>query len=181
MIDKKTFLKIVTVLYDTREQRNEHILSGLNALGVRAERQKLDYGDYSFRTSTKDFSMSCVIERKANVDELYQNTMYDPDRIEKEFRAGTTLANQFTLMVEGVASFEELRSYEITLEEAKRLGRKKLDIGKFVSDKLASYQSGSRYGFRTVYVLDPADSYAVLLNEFYYYWRNYCEMISARR
>ena len=89
MIDKKSFLKIVTVLYDTREQRNEHILSGLNALGVRAERQKLDYGDYSFRTSTKDFSMSCVIERKANVDELYQNTMYDPERIEKEFRAGT--------------------------------------------------------------------------------------------
>ena len=36
-IDKKTFLKTVTVLYDTREQKNAHILSALAEMGIQTE------------------------------------------------------------------------------------------------------------------------------------------------
>ena len=60
-IDKKTFLKTVTILYDTREQKNQHILSALGELGVMTEQRKLDYGDYSFTADGRDFSLSCVI------------------------------------------------------------------------------------------------------------------------
>lgn len=169
------------MLYDTREQRNEHILAGFAALGIKTERKKLDYGDYSFRTNNRDFSMSCVIERKGNVDELYQNTMYDEDRLAKELRVGTSLAHQFTLLVENVADFAELKAYRMDPDEARRLKRKKLDIGDYVADKLASYQAGSRYGIRTIYVKNPAETYLHILHEFYYYWRNYSELIAARR
>ena len=82
-IDKKTFLKTVTILYDTREQKNQHILSALGDMGVMTEQRKLDYGDYSFTADGSDFSLSCVVERKANVDELYNNIMNDRARLEK--------------------------------------------------------------------------------------------------
>ena len=39
-IDKKTFLKAVTILYDTREQKNQHILTALAEMGVQAEERK---------------------------------------------------------------------------------------------------------------------------------------------
>ena len=62
-IDKKTFLKTVTILYDTREQKNQHILSALGDMGVMTEQRKLDYGDYSITADGRDFSLSCVVER----------------------------------------------------------------------------------------------------------------------
>ena len=40
--DKKAFMQAVSVLYDTREQKNAHILDALAALGVPAEQRKLD-------------------------------------------------------------------------------------------------------------------------------------------
>ena len=76
-IDKKTFLKTVTILHDTREQKNAHIIEALDKLGVKHEERKLDYGDYSFTADGRDFSMSCVVERKANVDEIYNNVTSD--------------------------------------------------------------------------------------------------------
>lgn len=33
-IDKKTFLKTVTILHDTREQKNAHIIEALDKLGI---------------------------------------------------------------------------------------------------------------------------------------------------
>ena len=54
-IDKKTFLKTVTILHDTREQKNAHIIEALDKLGVKHEERKLDYGDYSFTADGRDF------------------------------------------------------------------------------------------------------------------------------
>ena len=101
-IDKKTFLKTVTILHDTREQKNAHIIEALDKLGVKHEERKLDYGDYSFTADGRDFSMSCVVERKANVDEIYNNVTSDRGRIEKELYSAAQLAKQLTLFIEGV-------------------------------------------------------------------------------
>ena len=110
-IDKKTFLKTVTVLYDTREQKNKHILDALAQMGIMTEQRKLDYGDYSFTADGRDFSLSCVVERKANVDELYNNIMQDRGRLEKELYAASQCAKQLTIVVENIGSWDELRSY----------------------------------------------------------------------
>ena len=88
--DKQTFLKNVTVLVDTREKKNSHILKQFDSLRIQYEDRALDFGDYSFMMQGRDFSLSCVIERKGSINELYGNFTSDRDRIEKEFRAGSS-------------------------------------------------------------------------------------------
>ena len=135
-IDKKTFLKTVTILYDTREQKNQHILTALAEMGVRAEERKLDYGDYSFTADSRDgsrlldFSLSCVVERKSNVDELSNNIMSDRGRLEKELYAASQCAKQLTLVVENIGGWEELRNYRVPAWQMKANPQRiKEDIG----------------------------------------------------
>ena len=176
------FMKKVCVLVDTRERENKHILDALDKYGVKVERRKLDYGDYSFTVDNRDFSMSCVVERKANVDELYQNTMQDRGRIEKEFEAASTLSNEFTLLIECVDSWEALRQYEVPdWQMAQNPQRVVKDIGNHVHNTLKCWEPDSRYGFRVEFVPDRRKTAGRLLEVFYYYWYNYKKLTSARR
>ena len=87
MSDKEKFCKEVTIICDTREQENKHILSYLDMHSIKHENRKLDFGDYSFRISDKDFSMQCVVERKSGVNELWGNISRERERFEKEINA----------------------------------------------------------------------------------------------
>lgn len=179
MASRKDFIKAVTVLIDTREQKNKHVTKRLDELGVPYEVRKLDYGDYSFRTAERDFSMSCVVERKANVDELYGNIMHDRGRIEKELYAASRLAKSVTILIENCAEWDELKEY--TLSQWKQYeGRKVHDIGKYVYATLQAWKCGNRYDFDVAFsqALDTAD---IMLEKFYYYWHNYKELTAARR
>ena len=181
-IDKKTFLKTVTILYDTREQKNQHILAALGELGVPFEERKLDYGDYSFTADGRDFSLSCVVERKANVDELYNNIMSDRGRLEKELYAASQCAKQLTLIVENIGGWEELRSYRVPAWQMKaNPQRVKEDIGVPVYSTLKSWQSGNRYRFSVEFLPDKSQTAAKMLEIFYYYWRTYKEMTGVRK
>lgn len=181
-IDKKTFLSSGTILVDTREKAWDHIKAAFDEAGVPYRQQKLDYGDYSFVTSKRDFSMSCVIERKANVDELYTNFAQDRSRIEKEFDVGNRLANQFVMLLEGVDSLEALRDYVVPDWQMKSQGqRKRADIGQLCYTTLRSWQSSNRYDFMVEFVKDKQDTATKILELFYYYWRNYSELVAARK
>ena len=181
-IDKKTFLKDVVVLYDTREQKNEHILKALEEMGIPTQQRKLDYGDYSFTAGGRDFSLSCVVERKANVDEIYGNITHDRSRIEKEFYCGAQLAKQFTLLLESVASWEALKAYRVPeWQMAREPQRKKQDIGEVVYSTLRAWTVNDRYGASVEFVADKKQTAAKLLEIFYYYWRSYKEMTGVRK
>ena len=181
-IDKKHFLKAVTILYDTREQKNKHILDALAQMGIMAEQRKLDYGDYSFTADGRDFSLSCVVERKANVDELYTNIMSDRGRLEKEFYAAAQLAKSFTLLVEGVSNWDELKAYSVPDWAMQRNPERKVkDIGAHVYSTLRAWTARDRYGASVEFVKDKEQTAAKLLELFYYYWRSYKEMTGARR
>ena len=179
--DKKTFLKEVVILHDTREQENVHIIQALNSLNIQHEARKMDFGDYSFMIGGRDFSLSCVIERKANVDEFYGNIIGDRERIEKEFSTGSQIANQFILLLEQCGSMEELKAYTIPDWKMKTQQRKIQNIGEYCYATIKSWQSGNRYAFRTLFVPDADKTAAVMLEEFYYYWRNYKIMTACRR
>lgn len=179
--DKQTFLQNVVVLIDTREQKNEHIAAQLDSLGIRHESRKLDFGDYSFQAQGRDFSLSCVIERKANVNELYGNFTSDRDRIEKEFKAGSSLAREFILLLEDCSSMEALKQYVVPAWEMEARGRKVANIGELCYSTLRSWQCGDRYHFRTVFVPDRKDTAVRILEEFYWYWRNYKKLTVSRR
>ena len=89
----KQALNKLTVLVDTREQSNQHILDAFNKLKVTYKVQKLDFGDYScfipkgsFEGQARDiyFSNDIAIERKASIDELAGNLKDDATRIRTE-------------------------------------------------------------------------------------------------
>lgn len=190
-IDKKHFMKTVTILYDTREQKNAHILEALSEMGVMTEQRKLDYGDYSFTADGRDFSLSCVVERKANVDELYTNIMSDLQekkhgakigRLEKEFSTMSVQAVAFTLLLEGVGSWDELQAYEVPLWQMERSPQRvKRDIGAMVYNTLRAWTSQNRYGGSVEFVADNKRTAEKILDIFYYYWGAYKKATLVRR
>lgn len=179
--EKKEFMKQVTILVDTREQVNSHITEVFSNLGIMWETQKLDLGDYSFRIGDKEFSRACVIERKADVDELYGNITSDRERIEKELDGLSKNARQVTLMLENCSGWEHLRGFELPELTADRQGRKVRNIGATVYNTLQAWRCGNRYGFGVEFVADSRKSAQKILEVFFWYWHNYRKQTSARR
>lgn len=180
--DKKSFLKSVTVLCDTREQENRHILSAFDRIGVayRTDRA-LPFGDYSFMIQDRDFSLSCVVERKANINEFYGNITGDRERIEKEFTAAASLTKQFVLLLENCESDTYLSNYAVPAWEMRKYNRKIKEIGQYCYATIQSWKCGNRHNFSTIYVKDPADTAVKLLECFYWYWRNFKLLTASRR
>lgn len=179
-ITKQDFLKKVTILIDTREQKNKHITDALDNLGVMYESYKTDYGDYTFTCEGRDFSLSCVVERKADVDELYGNIMQDRGRLEKEFYAASKLSTQFTLLIEGVGSWNDLKEFQVPNWQMEKFNRKISRIGEHCYNTLQAWRTGNRYGFNVEFVQDKNNTATKLLEIFYYYWRTYKELTEAR-
>lgn len=185
MTEREKFAKGIVVICDTREQKNKHIIDYLDKHDISHIERKLDYGDYSFTYEDKvhkwDFSMACVAERKANVDELYNNIMADRSRLEKELDAASKLAKQMTIFIENVGSSDELKKYALTDYEMLMNGRKFQKIGEPVYDTLESWRQGNRYNFDIVYCGSPRYTARKMLDYFYRYWHNYKELIKARK
>lgn len=177
---KKDFMKRVNVLIDTREQKNAHITVALDKLGIRHESHKLDFGDYSFSIDSKDFSCSCVIERKATIDEVYGNVTTDRERIEKELETISKNANQCTFLIENCDNWNSLKGYEIPTVKADKQGRKVKNIGATVYSTLQAWKCQNRYGFEVEFISDNAMSAAKILEIFFWYWHNYKKQISRR-
>lgn len=179
--EKQEFMKSVTILVDTREQVNEHILSAFRSYGVMFEERKLDYGDYSFLVGDKDFSKSCIIERKANVDELYNNVTTDRERIEKELDTISRNARQCTLLVENCAGWTSLKMFSLTQEQMEQQHRKVQNIGATVYAALQAWKCGNRYNFSVEFVHNPDATANKMLECFYYFYHNYRRQTAPRK
>lgn len=179
--EKKDFKKRVVILIDTREQKNSHITEPLTNLGIMYEKRKLDYGDYSFMIDGKDFSNSCVIERKANVNELYGNITTDRERIEKEFDSIARNANQCTLIIEDCSGWEHLKGYEIPELKADKQGRKVRNIGATVYGTIQAWKCANRYDFTVLFCPNKIQSHAKMLEIFFWYYHNYKKQTAPRK
>lgn len=179
--EKKHFMKCVTILTDTREQKNEHIIKALDAYGVMHESRKLDYGDYSFIADGKDFSHSCIIERKANVNEVYSNISSDRERIEKELDTISRNARQCIFLLENCEGWDALKTYSLPKDEVERTGRKVQNIGAACYGTLQAWRCGNRYNFTVEFVPDVRSSAARMLELFFWYYHNYRKQTAARK
>lgn len=179
--EKKEFMKKVTILIDTREQKNGHITQALSALGIMHKSQKLDFGDYSFSVDGKDFSRSCVIERKADVDEVYGNVTADRERIEKELDTISRNATQCVFMLENCTGWTHLKGFELSEQQAAKQGRKVKNIGATVYSTLQSWKCGNRYGFSVEFVPDVNHSALKILEVFFWYYHNYKKQTAPRK
>ena len=84
----------MTIVCDTREQKNEHITSYFDSKGIPWVTEKLPFADYSFKIPANEklgvirdlyFYNDIVIERKANLEELSNNYTKERTRIKNEF------------------------------------------------------------------------------------------------
>lgn len=90
----------ITILVDTREKSNFHIMSRLNKMGIAWETKKLSFGDYSFIHDGISYENKCIIERKANLDELAGNLTINRKRFASEFERATSVGAKINLLIE---------------------------------------------------------------------------------
>ncbi len=181
-IDKKKFLQEITIIVDTREQKNSHITDKLQELEIPFASRALDYGDYSFITKNRDFTLNCVIERKANIDELYGNFTKDRERIENEFNKASRHCNDFILLIEDCSGMNELKNFTLSNTQMARLPMRQVaKIGELVYCTLMSWRCGNRYKFYIEFVKNKDSTACKILEVFYYYWKNYKTLTQAKR
>lgn len=181
MNEKQQFLKQVTILCDTREQKNQHIIEQFDRLQVQHESRKLDIGDYTFVIENRDFSLSCVLERKATINELWTNITKDRMRFEKELAAASNVIHSTSLLIERCNDWDALRSYQVSHDEMQYQNRKIQDIGRYIFDTLQAWSSPNRYGFTVCFSECPEKTAGHILNTFYWYWHNYKQLIKPLR
>lgn len=90
---KEELLKSITVLIDTREKDNSHILKYFDDKKIPYKTRALSQGDYSFFVPKNEelsiprdlyFDKEVAIERKGSLEELSGNLSNERDRFEKE-------------------------------------------------------------------------------------------------
>ena len=86
-------IKSMTILVDTREKENNHIISVFDKNNINHTKKALDRCDYSFFIPKNEklniprdlyFDKQIAIERKASLDEVANNWTKERDRFEKE-------------------------------------------------------------------------------------------------
>lgn len=80
----KKALSELTVIVDSREQVNHHIIAWLDSKDIRYITRALETGDYSAMLDGETFEDEVVIERKANLDEIAGNFTTGRERFERE-------------------------------------------------------------------------------------------------
>ena len=98
-------LKNLTLIVDTREQDTDRLRRRIKQTGLSFVRQKLDFGDYSAKTTLDngtefDISSSVSIERKMNLDELCACYCKGRKRFTREFERAKSAGAKVYLLIE---------------------------------------------------------------------------------
>lgn len=108
------------ILYDTREQVNDHILAYFDKQKLPYKRQKIDEGDYTAVITarpemgiTRDIYFPVGVERKNSVDELANNLVEKTDtrddiRLERELIRAKMKGVKIFLVVEDPNGLENI-------------------------------------------------------------------------
>ncbi len=100
-------VKSMTILVDTREKNNQHLLDYWDSKGIPHKKKALSYGDYSFMLPQNEnlniprdmyFDGEVIVERKGSLEEISGNLTKERDRLEKEFSLAPKIK---VLLIEG--------------------------------------------------------------------------------
>jgi hypothetical protein len=118
----KKLTKQMVILVDSREKRNEHILSYFDKQEIAYKKEKLEYGDYSFMipatAAGEDifFHRDIAIERKASLEELSGNLAQERERFEKEFLKAGNDGCKIYLMIESPGGYSDIIGHRYRTE-----------------------------------------------------------------
>lgn len=196
----KNVLKNLTILIDTREQANEHVIEFLEKKKIPYKVKKLDFGDYSCMLPANSyegqqreiyFDRDIVIERKNGIDEVAGN-LKDDTRILKELAHLNKYDIKYYVFVENNdinTSFKGLNKTEreIVKECFEMLESKKIKLSPAgFDDDIRSGNYRSEYQPKSLYarlktiearyntIIRPIDKQFMgseIYNTFYYYVR----------
>lgn len=105
--EEKELLSSVTILVDTREKVNNHIIDYFDSHNIPYKKKALGQGDYSFYVPENEhlgilrdtfFDKEIIIERKASLEELSNNLSNERARFEEEL--STAKAKRKYLLIE---------------------------------------------------------------------------------
>lgn len=102
------FKSQITILSDSREQRNQHVLEALNQDGIKFKSKGLKFGDYSFSFDGTSYEKEVILERKATLTELAGNFCSGRKRFEAEFIKATEAGAKVILLVEDADGREKM-------------------------------------------------------------------------
>lgn len=167
--EMKEILQGLTVLTDSREQKNKRILDYFDSKKIKHQSCKLDSGDYSALlpampeygiTQPLYFDGDIVIERKNSLEELSGNFTKDRARIEDEFIRLAAAGTKVFLMVENPAGYDGIwdHSYRTQYEP------------KSFMATLLSFQQ--RYNLNVAFI-SPDRSGLYIANLLHYHVREY--------
>lgn len=134
---KKLLKENFVILYDTREQKNQHVLDYFNEKNVKYKKQKIDEGDYTAIITQRpdmgiyrDIYFPVAIERKNSVDELAGNLAEETDsrddiRLIRELQRAKTKGIKITLIIEDKDGMETIKkgTYRSLYSSKALLGR----------------------------------------------------------
>lgn len=121
-------LRDLTIIVDTRENENHHLISCFEQFGVKYIERALKFGDYSFECpaipelgmmGSCSFENRIVIERKSGLDELSGNIAQYRERFENEFQKAKDAGAKLILMVEG-GSWDKIIEHKYRTELSER-------------------------------------------------------------
>lgn len=115
--EQNNLLKGLTVVSDSREQVNEHILGYFDKNKIPHLVRKLDVGDYSAMLGENTIEHKIAIEKKNSIDEIAGNFTIDRQRFEDEFIRAKAKGTKVFLVIEN-CSWEDifLHNYRSKLE-----------------------------------------------------------------
>lgn len=99
----------MTLLCDSREKKNEHLIKYFKKKGIPfQENVALKVGDYMFEGS------NVVIDRKAGLDELYNNVVHTHDRFKRECLRAVELGLKLIVLIEeeNIADISEVHKWK---------------------------------------------------------------------
>ena len=109
----KTALKTLTVIVDTNEKVNQHILEYLTSKKIPYIKRALNVGDYSFELDGMTYEDIISIERKANIEEIARNFTVGRTRFKNEFTRALASGTKMFLMIEN-CSWQDIKSHNYT-------------------------------------------------------------------
>ena len=148
---KKLLKENFMILYDTREQVNEHVLCGFDDLKFKYKKQKIDEGDYTAIITarpdmgiTRDLYFPIGVERKNSIDELAGNLAEKCDtrddiRLERELIRAKAKGIDIYFVIEDPMGLKNIQSGNYRSQY-----KPKAFMGKFTS-LMTNYTKGATF------------------------------------